>query len=99
MDYEIKDPEIEKTFIISTAHITPEDAKKLSDSKRCLSVSDDFSCKIHLESFNDDRQPYVMAGLSQAFFNVMDAANELDCIRINFDGDGPTYENIPQFEW
>lgn len=39
------------------------------------------------------------AGFSQEFCDILRAADEIDCIVINFDADGLIYEGLPQFEW
>jgi hypothetical protein len=100
MDYELTDPEIVKTIVFSTAHITAADSEALHEMNRKGYVySDNFAHRVILESFDENKQSFVGHGLSHAFFDLIETAKKYECNKVEFDSDGPVYDCVPVFDW
>jgi hypothetical protein len=103
----IKDPEIAKHLIVSTIHISPNDVRLLGDEKatNLLLVADEYPYGYRVYCFNKSqytltiRSELYTRGFSKEFIRILRVANKLGCTRIDFDQDGPVYDELFQFEW
>lgn len=96
-------PEIESSFVVSTAHITPRDSKLLQDDAY------PYVCDLygygHLAYVGDTRdfannRPALAAhGMSPEFLHLMKLCTKWDCAWLRLDCDGPTYPELPTFDW
>jgi methyl coenzyme M reductase subunit D len=99
----IKNPEIEKHLVVSTVHISIEDSKLLDESNDNSSyVSADptpFGWRVYIGVDVDTRKTLKRDGYTDEFINIFDIAKSLKCKWINFDCDGPQYDELKQFNW
>ena len=94
----IKEPNIEKTLVISTGHITEKDIYILDHkneySSTVIQHPNGYGTIIHIHS-----DIKISSNFSKEFKNIIKIALNLNCQWINFDCDGEIYEELPLFEW
>ena len=92
--------EMQKTFVVSTTHITEEEAEKLSGfwvgGKHPVYDLDGYAWLIHVAKEDGKMAgpelPNVLALMEKAF--------ELGCSHLRLDRDGPVYaKEFPVFDW
>jgi len=95
-----------KFLSISTAHITYEDslvlARLTGDSGFAVSDNDyGWHICVHEDraELEENQKRYAVAGMSDAFLNILEFANDLECELIALDQDGAIYPYIEQFDW
>lgn len=98
-------PEVVKSLVLSTGHITENDSEILTKGGFCFADStgsgwiisglspDDVSGKV---SFNTE---IVRTELSSAFLRCCDNARDLGCDKLELDSDGPINPVLPVFDW
>lgn len=90
---------IEKTFVVSTGHITTHDDDILT--KTMIAIKEEFGYKLNL----NDRElveELTAAGCSAALLNLVNRGGTLGCDNLLIDSDGPIYGpelGHPVFEW
>ena len=98
--------EIEKTLVLSTEHISMDDNEKLVLLTRdcriddCLKVhahDNGFRVKVDLYFSEDLEKMY--AGFTAGFIKSIMFAYINDCVWVNFDSDGSSYDFLPKYEW
>lgn len=101
----IADPEIEKSFVCSTCHITAEDNKRLEKEKEdelssILMYKYEYGYRLYVGDLPDEYiAEYRAAGLSDELCNLLRIAYQLDCKWLVLDCDGSDYEELPSFDW
>ncbi len=95
--------EINKIFTCSTGHITKEDADLLRASDDIPSAHYEFGDFIPVPS-DEDLYKDLLArcssdGYSKEFIRLLEIAKENDCVYLQLDCDGETYEDLPEFSW
>jgi len=98
--------EIQKTLVVSTAHMTERDDVLLDEYIRnppstSLTVDKvDFGWKIHVETFTESPiNIFKELGFSDGFVKCILLGFINDCEWVNFDCDGPIYYFLPRYEW
>ncbi len=94
-----------KVIGISTAHILPEDGKRL-ESEEMLShnmvLTRDTGAFVRLYPDTDGETRNLeddYAGFSDAFYNVLRLAKEAGYGMVEFDSDATVYESLSSFDW
>ena len=96
----IKNPEIEKTLMASTAHISANDDKLLTGLQHSGRVSEaSYGHRVSVVVLQEDKDAFLQEGLSAAFFHLMDEVNRLECQWLHLDSDGPVYDELTKFDW
>jgi hypothetical protein len=84
------------TFMVfSTRHISKEDAEQLTENPG-LFAADEHQFWVWTGYAEDS--PYLPA-LSPTVKKLLTIAKAGHCTYIRLDGDGPVYEDLPQFDW
>ena len=99
--------EIQKTLVVSTAHITSMDSDQLGDDANSnLSVDLIVSCYNEFghsiwvpETEDPNREKDIARVYSQAFMKLLEITREQRCQYLRVDRDGPIYDNLPTYEW
>jgi hypothetical protein len=95
--------ELEKSLVVSTAHMTNHDDILLSRAAVKSWDKYDYGyriclCKEDGEILEQDTE-FEKLGFSAAFLNLLRTARRLGCDGLKLDQDGPVYENLIQFTW
>ena len=103
---------VQKYLDISTAHITEEDTKILTNKEtqddHMLPIiiheyDEGYFINVSIDSLEHEKDKYVVSltkiGFSEAFINIMLKACSLNCYWVRFDGDTPKCNDLPEFEW
>lgn len=102
---------INKFLDVSTGHITEHDASLLTQISSgwlkgvtLTAWMFPYGWWVYLNpELKDSLAPYkehiLYAGFSEAFFDLLIAADAMGCTYICFDRDGLVYEGAPKFEW
>jgi hypothetical protein len=88
--------QIEKQFVVSTAHITFQDSVNLLDmchDKASIYDLYPYGYLIHVGKYDEYRT------LSLAFQKLFHLAADYNCEWIHLDRDGPVYEELAIFNW
>jgi hypothetical protein len=96
----ITDPFVFKVLDLSTAHMTPQDNKRL-EAEVHEGQAPVYELKAHgwLVYVGEIEDNWPAVTMSEAFRNVLKEAKELGCDYVRFDRDGRTYEELPVFDW
>jgi len=101
----LKNPEIERNLVLSTAHITKEDSEFLEESARdntgatrliVYSAEGWFLVYCWHEA---DAAESVKGIVSDALVECLRIGSELGCTFVKFDRDGPEHEELQSFDW
>ena len=87
--------EIGTFMVFSTRHISQEDAEQLTQDPGRF-AADEYQFWVWTGYVDED--PYGPR-LSPTVRNLLTIAKAEGCTYIRLDGDGPVYEDLPQFEW
>jgi len=100
----LKNPEIQKSLVMSTSHITPEDWHFLTRHAKDASlepwlITDRLSCgwRIYIER-HPEMAPKNIPTISKEFNELIKAARSLGCDWLVIDADAMEYEEFPVFE-
>jgi len=93
----MKKYEISRMLIISTAHITLADNKKLAPKNlsSVISIDQGFGYLVPIQDYTKKQ----LAGYSTAFKKLLKIAAEQDCAWLSIDRDGPEYPHLKTFKW
>jgi len=103
--------EIEKHLVVSTAHIHPRDDALLAiDARpdkdtwigRMVVSNKDRGFFVYVPNGRDHdsmEKEWKDRGYSQCLLNLIKLVRGLGCQWLTLDADGPTYDNLPTFEW
>ena len=95
--------EIYTVMVISTRHITEDDARVLqkvaTEEKTDPLLVIDYDYGFRLFVKNDRHDPCADARLSAAARECIALAGSYGCRWVEFDRDGPTYDGKEMFEW
>jgi len=102
--------EMNKELVVSTTHITEEDARLLErilGRGPVMGHHTDFGwviwaqCLQHMDEEEKVawRSDVALTGMSEAFMDLVFRANDMGCKWLHLDSDGPVYEGLPMFEW
>jgi len=101
----IMELEIQKTLVLSTAHITKTDDTLLGDVLReqvldIVIVDEDFGWKVHTHSLSRHNTTTLKrAGFSDDFIKCLMVGFINDCEWVCFDADGPQHNFLNIHEW
>lgn len=101
----IKNPEIQKHFVCSTAHIKEKDNKILENAnmESDLICADEYpygwSIYVHEHEEKGFKEAILKEGYSEEFYNLLIIARELGCAYLRLDSDGSEYPELPTFNW
>ena len=87
--------EIGTFMVFSTRHISQEDAEQLTQDPGRF-AADEY--QFWVWTGYEDENP-CGPGLSPTVRKLLKIAKAEGCTYIRLDGDGPVYEDLPQFEW
>jgi hypothetical protein len=87
--------EIGTFMVFSTRHISQEDADQLTQDPGSF-AADEY--QFWVWTGYEDENSYGPE-LSLTVRNLLKIAKAEGCTYIRLDGDGPVYEDLPQFEW
>lgn len=94
--------EIQRTLVVSTSHISQEDATYLEQASTWpLSVvwlNYEYGWIIYLFK-KDDYFQEVTQGAPQSIVSLMRLAIQLNCDWLRIDADGPEVPGLPTYEW
>ena len=96
---------LEQIFVISTGHVTKEDAKALDkadfDYELVVHDYDSYGWIIVMPEDLTEAQSKVGNVLSDAFWNILSyvRSNCPDCTRVQFDTDGAIKDEFITFDW
>lgn len=88
--------EIDKVFIASTSHITGNDNYLLDEKDYYFVDLVAYGCIIWT---GIDKKELSRLELSKALIDLIQLAKNNDCSYLKLDSDGPTYNNLPIFDW
>lgn len=99
----LKNPEIEHHLVVSTEHISKEDSELLevsNDTSCCVSADPTpFGWRVYIGVDEYIRKYLKNDGFTNEFIDICEIAKSLKCKWINFDCDGPTYDELVKFNW
>lgn len=95
----VKNPEIRKTLICSTAHITERDSVMLFRLGTEIIENKEFGYLIPISSFDGNEEIFEKSKLSDNFFNLIKLTKELECDYLMLDCDGSVYPELEKFDW
>ena len=104
----LKNPEIAKSFVCSTAHISEEDNNKLlkllkektSPSSSLPTYDYEYGYRIFIgENLEDTIAEFKLANLSDELCHLLKVANYFECQWLVLDDEGTVYEELPKFNW
>ena len=102
----LKDPEIEKSIIVSTCHVTHHDMKLLEDFTKhpidgCIVEKSEFRVRIYIgEELKNTDKMLVENGLSHACVELVKMVSKVEGIKwLVLDCDGKVHKEIPKFDW
>ena len=102
---EFKNLEIQKTLVLSTAHVTEKDNNFLSNNNIAFSsvYVNDYGYSIfinpHIEVLKLEIEELKNLGLSNNFCDLMQLAHDKKCEYLKLDCDGNIYQELPSFDW
>ncbi|MFN8463971.1 MAG: hypothetical protein U0X20_00410 [Caldilineaceae bacterium] len=94
--------ELHSILILSTSHITEEDADLIAGEIFPGKGGDEVSLLVYCGTMEDQEpvvETAVSAGYSSAFAEAVQLARRLGCRYLLFDNSGPTVDNLPSFDW
>lgn len=86
---------IEKMLVISTGHLPKEvmdDTLAQIDNRIYIGMTREEGCLLHIPSTEIEKY-------SPDLYYIMEFAQHQQCEWVLFDRDGPTYNNLPTFDW
>ena len=93
--------EIEKALVVSTAHLSKDEVDDLTLSEYTMNpypvAAYDYGCYVYLGDPAEDEDK--LKSMSLEFARLVEIAREQGCSHIKLDRDGPTYEDLPTFDW
>lgn len=95
----VKNPEIRKTFMCSTAHITEKDSVMLFRLGAEIIENKEFGYLIPISSFDSNEERFKESKLSASFFNLIKFTKELECDYLMLDCDATVYPELDEFNW
>lgn len=99
----ITDPEIERVFVCSTAHITLTDSTILADEgcpQACWPYEYGYYVWVGGAGDLADNEPYLLeAGFSPEFLRLLHLTREHNCTWLRLDCDGSVYDDLTVFDW
>jgi hypothetical protein len=100
--------EIMKCLVVSTSHISMEDDKKLTNHETGVEIvviigslivdTSPFGHRIHVD-YSPKWVDSLKKDFSEGFIQLLELAIELEVDEISIDSDGPTYPNLPVYDW
>ena len=87
--------EIGTFMVFSARHISQEDAERLTQDPGRF-AADEYQFWVWTGYAGEN--PYG-SGLSLTVRKLLQIAEAAGCSYVRLDGDGPVYEDLPQFEW
>ena len=94
--------EIHNLLVLSTSHITAEDADLVTGEVFPGKGGDESSLLVYCGTPGDESfavQSARSAGYSDAFIQALELARSLRCRYLLFDSAGPAVESLPTFDW
>ena len=101
--------EIEKSLVVSTAHITKEDDELLTQETKEENIHDQLLYPQAVDygyyiSTIEELEPKMCdllleTGYSPALLSLLRLAHEIGCQYLRLDRDGEIYDEFPQFDW
>lgn len=91
-------PEFNKVLVLGTGHITLEDSKKIAAwdvSSSVFLATNPYGWLIWVS----EEEPIEFEEMSDSFRHLFQVAREMGCQWVRFDQDGPTYDELPVFDW
>jgi len=92
--------EIEKTLVVSTAHMSPTDMEHLSDEDHChfATVSTGYLL-VYLGEKGSENDKLKGLENPESFGKIIKTARRLGCTWVKLDQDGPQYEEFDTYDW
>ena len=95
----IKEPEIIQVWVLSTVHLRKETVKKLEGpDAQWTSYDYEEGMFVYIPQELDEFAAEIRA-VGEELFELMRSAYGLGVKYIQFDCDGPTHEELPEYEW
>lgn len=102
----IKNPEIQKSFVVWIGHVPKSDIdllEKANESSGVISADEyQFGWRIYIslrkDCVEDDDKSIKREGYSEAFQNLVKLTRQLECSWLVLDEDGMEYD-LPRFDW
>jgi hypothetical protein len=94
--------EIDRTLVLSTAHITLADSKLLDDGTiPCTRYEHGYLIYVCDHKYlSDERVNHVQTGMSAALYQLLLLTAGTRCAWLKLDRDGPVrVDRLPKFEW
>ena len=95
----IKQPQIEKTLVLSTAHISQEEIKKLDTNPDSYPSTVIYHPSGYGTILHVPDEAWDFSACSEDLVKIINEARRLECSWVNFDRDGETYPELKTFEW
>lgn len=87
--HSIKEPEIQRTFVLSTAHLTEQEAQMLDDNELVLADEWSYTLWVGMEA-NE---------VTGSIYKILQIGKGMDCDCVKFDADGLIYEELEEYDW
>jgi hypothetical protein len=98
---QIQDPEINRTLVVSTCHVKQETMEFLSDdcSEWVVYPYAEGAMMYVPPAYVEEEHDKPLRLIGEELIEIVRAAIELGVKYIQFDCDGPVYEELPCYEW